>query len=217
MTEQAVRRQFDAFINRMDRYVAEEVNPLNAVDSRIRIPKGAVNAALRPFVRNEVSTVGSTFERKFSIVVDCAAGDTVEERRDEYLRADAFYANADPGVREELGRELMEGLRRMSENIRPLVESEHDDFWEAVADVYDEEGAKTAILESFDYSGTAQRYADRVDLTVTVSAGILSKDIEYTDEAVRSLTVAEKRLRRDVTAEIEKVYARTDPDPKRDG
>jgi len=217
MTEQAVRRQFDAFIDRMDRYVAEEVNPLNAVDSRIRLPKGAVNAALRPFVRNEVDSVGSSFEKKFSIVVDCAAGDSVDERREEYLRADAFYANADPGVREELGHELLEGLRRMSENIEPLVESESDDFWEGVAGVYDEEGARNAILESFDYSGTAQRYADRVDLTVTVSAGILSKDIEYTDEAVRSLTVAERRLRRDVTAEIEKLYARTDPDPKRDG
>jgi len=207
MTEKAVRKQFDAFIKRMDRYVAEEVNPLNAVDSRIRLPKGAVNAALRPFVRGEVDSVGSSFEKKFDIVVDCAAGDTVEQRRDEYLRADAFYANADPEMRGELGRELVESLRRMSENVKPLVESEHDEFWEAVADVYDEEGAKTAILESFDYSGTAQKYADRVDLTVTVRAGILSKEIEYTDEAVRSLTAAEKRLRRDVTAEIEKLYS----------
>jgi len=207
MTEKAVRRQFDAFIKRMDRYVAEEVNPLNAVDSRIRLPKGAVNAALRPFVRGEVDSVGSSFEKKFDIVVDCAAGDTVEQRRDEYLRADAFYANADPEVRDELGRELVESLRKMSENVKPLVESEHDEFWEAVADVYDEEGAKTAILESFDYSGTAQKYADRVDLTVTVKAGILSKEIEYTDEAVRSLTAAEKRLRRDVAAEIEKLYS----------
>lgn len=208
MTEEAVRRQFDAFIDRMDRYVADEVNPLNAVDSRIRLPKGAVNAALRPFVRSEVNTVGSSFEKKFSIVVDCAAGDTIEERRDEYLRADSFYANADPDVREQLGRELLDGLRKMSENIEPLVESEHDDFWEAVAEVYDEEGAKKAILESFDYSGTAQKYADRVDLTVTVRAGILSKEIEYTDEAVRSLTAAEKRLRRDVTAEIERLYSK---------
>lgn len=207
MTEQAVRRQFDAFIDRMDRYVAEEVNPLNAVDSRIRLPKGAVNAALRPFVRSEVNTVGSSFEKKFSIVVDCAAGDTVEDRREEYLRADAFYTSADRRVREDLGRKLTESLRRMSGNVRPLVESEHDDFWEAVADVYDEEGAKKAILESFDYSGTAQKYADKVDLTVTVKAGVLSKDIEYTDEAVRSLTAAEKRLRRDVTAEIEKLYS----------
>lgn len=207
MTEEAVRRQFDAFIERMDRYVAEEVNPMNAVDSRIRLPKGAVNAALRPFVRGEVDSVGSSFDRKFDIVVDCAAGDTVEERRDDYLRADAFYANADPDVRDELGRELVEGLRTMSENIRPLVESDHDRFWEAVREVYDEEGAKNAILESFDYSGTAQKYADSVDLTVTVRAGFLSKEIEYTDEAVRALTAAEKRLRRDVTAEIEKLYS----------
>ena len=78
----------------------------------------------------------------------------------------------------------------------------------AVAEVYDEEGAKKAILESFDYSGTAQKYADRVDLTVTVRAGILSKEIEYTDEAVRSLTAAERRLRRDVTAEIERLYSK---------
>ncbi|MDZ7689529.1 MAG: hypothetical protein U5J64_12625 [Halobacteriales archaeon] len=206
MTEEAVRRQFDVFIERMDRYVSEEVNPLNTIDSRIRLPKGAVNAALRPFVRREVDSVGSSFERKFSIVVDCAGGDSVEERRDEYLHTDAFYVNADAEVREELGRELIESLRTMADNIRPLVESEKDSFWDAVVDVYDEEGAKRAIRDGFDYSKTARKYADDVDLTVTVRAGLLSKEIEYTDEAVRALTVAEKRLRRDVTADIEQIY-----------
>ena len=209
MTEEAVRRQFEVFIDRMDGYVAEEVNPLNTLDSRVRIrlPKGAVNAALRPFVRREVDSVGSSFERKFDIVVDCAAGDAVEERSDEFLSADAFYANADASVRDELGRELVESLRTMSTNIRPLVESEHDVFWEAVVEAYDEDGAKKAIRDSFDYSEMARRYADNVNLTVTVRAGLLSKKIEYTDEAVRALTAAEKRLRRDVTAEIERAYA----------
>jgi len=212
MTEEAVRRQFDAFIDRMDKYVAEEVNPLNTIDSRIRLPKGAVNAALRPFVSREVDTVGSSFERKFVIVVDCASGDSVEDRSEDYLRADAFYTNADTEVREEIGRELVENLRTMSENIKPLVESESDDFWEAVAEVYDEDGAKAAIRDDFDYSDTARRYAERVDLTVTVRAGFLKKEIEYTDEAVRSLTAAEKRLRRDVTREIERLYSNSTSD-----
>ena len=206
MTEEAVRRQFDAFIEWMDRYVSEEVNPLNTIDVPIRLPKEAVNAALRPLVRQEVDSVGASFERKFVIVVDCASGDTVEERREEYLRSDAFYTNADGEVREEIGRELIENLRTMSDNIRPLVESERDDFWEAVTEVYDGEGAKAAILDGFDYSKMARKYADRVDLTVTVRAGFLKKEIEYTDEAVRALTVAEKRLRDDVTKEIERQY-----------
>ncbi len=207
MTEEAVRNQFDAFIDRMDRYVADEVNPLNAVDVEIRLPKRVLEAVLRPLVRREVDSVGSTFERKFDIVVDCAAGDTVEERRDEYLRADAFYVNADESVRDELGRELVESLRTMSSNVRPLVESERDEFWEAVVEEYDEDGAKRAIRDGFDYSKTARKYADDVNLTVTVRAGLLSKEIEYTDEAVRALTVAEERLRHDVTEEIERAYA----------
>jgi len=207
MTEEAVRRQFDAFIDRMDRYVSEEVNPLNTIDVPIRLPKEIVNAALRPLVRREVDSVGSSFERKFVIVVDCASGDTVDERREDYLRADAFYTNADEEVRDEIGRELIENLRTMADNIRPLIKSERDDFWEAVAEVYDEEGAKAAIRDGFDYSDTARRYADRVDLIVTVRAGFLKKEIEYTDEAVRALTIAEKRLREDVTKDIEGLYA----------
>lgn len=207
MTEEAVRKQFDAFIDRMSAYVADEVDPLNAVDAPIRIPRGAANAVLRPLVRREVDSVGASFEEKFVIVVDCAAGDTVEERRDDYLRADAFYTNATRDVRDELGEELVESLRTMSGNIEPLVESDRDRFWEAVAEVYDEEGAKAAIRDGFDYSETARKYAGSVDLTVTVRAGFLSKEIEYTDEAVRALTAAEERLRRDVTVEIEKLYS----------
>ncbi|MCX2818296.1 hypothetical protein EGH25_02880 [Haladaptatus sp. F3-133] len=213
MTEEAVRERFDGYIDSMYGYVTDEVQPLNAVGFPTFISKPTRKATL-PVARRETDAVGRSFERKFGIVVDCAAGDDVTERTDDYLEADVFYANFQ-GAEEDRGRmsdELVDRLREMSEAVAPIVDSDEERFWDAVVDVYDREGAHSALDGCFDYARTAHRYADDVELTITLDIGPFGATVDYTDEAVRVLDVSEGRLREKVRKDVDAVY-----DAKQDG
>jgi len=209
MTEEAVRRKFDEFIDRMRRYVIEEVQPLNAVGLPSFIGRSTRRATL-PVARTEVESVGRSFERKFRIVADCAADGRVEERVDEYLAADVFYANyyGPEERREEMAKELERRLRRMTEAVEPMAESDEDGFWEAVVDAYGRDEAHDVLDGCFDYARTARRYEDGVKLTLNLEIGPLSKNVDYTGEAVRVLEVCEKRLRDEVYEETDDAFDR---------
>ncbi len=209
MTEEAVRRQFDEFIDRMRRYVIEEVQPLNAVGLPSFIGKPTRRATL-PVARTEVDSVGRSFERKFRIVADCAADGRVEERVDDYLAADVFYVNyyGPEERREEMADDLRERLHRMTKAVEPMAESDRDGFWEAVVNAYERKEAHDALNGCFDYAETARRYEEGVKLTLTLDVGPLSKTVDYTGEAVRVLEVCEKRLSDEVYAETDEAFDR---------
>jgi hypothetical protein len=207
MTEDAVRDQFDDYIDSMYGYVAEEVQPLNAVGFPSFVSKPAKKATM-PVARRETDAVGRSFERKFGIVVDCAAGDDVDERLEDYLESDVFYANfcgADED-RRRMADELEDRLHRMSGAVAPIVDSDEDRFWDAVTEVYDRQEAHEALDGCFDYAGTAHRYADDTELTITVDIGPFDVTVDYTDEAIRVLDVSEGRLREQVRKDVDSVY-----------
>jgi hypothetical protein len=207
MTEEAVRDRFDDYIDSMYGYVTEEIQPLNAVGFPSFVSKPARKATM-PVARRETDAVGRSFERKFGIVVDCAAGDDVDERRDDYLEADAFYSNfrGSEEDRRRMADELVGRLREMSEAVAPIVESDRERFWDAVVEVYDREEAHAALDGCFDYGETARRYADDTELTLTLDVGPFSKTVDYTDEAVRVLEISERRLREEVSRDVDAVY-----------
>jgi len=210
MTEDAVRARFDGYIDSMYGYVTEEVQPLNAVGFPSFVSKPAKRATM-PIARRETDAVGRSFERKFGIVVDCAAGDDVDDRTDDYLESDVFYRNFTGGddARERMAGELTERLRRMSEAVAPVVDSDRGRFWDAVVDVYDRDEAHAALDGCFDYADTARRYAGDTELTLTVDVGPLSTTVDYTDEAVRVLDISEGRLREEVARDVDAVYDAT--------
>jgi len=210
MTEDAVRARFDGYIDSMYGYVTEEVQPLNAVGFPSFVSKPAKRATM-PIARRETDAVGRSFERKFGIVVDCAAGDDVDDRTDDYLESDVFYRNftGSDDARERMAGELAERLRRMSEAVAPVVDSDRGRFWDAVVDVYDRDEAHAALDGCFDYADTARRYAGDTELTLTVDVGPLSTTVDYTDEAVRVLDVSEGRLREEVARDVDAVYDAT--------
>lgn len=207
MTEEAVRDRFDDYIDSMYGYVTEEVQPLNAVGFPSFVSKPARKATM-PVARRETDEVGRSFERKFGIVVDCAAGDDVDKRRDDYLEADSFYSNfrGSEEDRRRMADELVGRLREMSEAVAPIVESDRKRFWDAVVEVYDREEAHAALDGCFDYGETARRYADDAELTLTLDVGPFSKTVDYTDEAVRVLEISERRLREEVSRDVDAVY-----------
>jgi hypothetical protein len=207
MTEDAVRQGFDDFIDRMEDYVVEEVQPLNAVGIPPFIGNPAKRAML-PFVRRETDEVGGSFELKFGIVADCAAGDSVEDRLGDYLAADAFYSNfkGPEGKKRELASKLKDRLLEMSEAVEPIARSDRDRFWDAVVDAYDREDAHAALDGCFDYAETARKYENDAELTLELDVGPFSRTVDYTGEAVRVLEVSEKRLRDEVRHEVDAVY-----------
>ncbi|MFP4174605.1 MAG: hypothetical protein ACLFSW_02345 [Halobacteriales archaeon] len=207
MTEEPVREQFDEYIDSMYGYVTDEIQPLNAVGFPSFVSKPARKATL-PVARRETDAVGRSFERKFGIVVDCAAGDDPDERLDDYLSSDAFYANfqGTDDDRRRMADELADRLRRMSEAVAPIVESDEERFWDAVVDVYDREEAHAALDGCFDYAETARRYADDVALTLRIDVGPFGTTIDYTAEAIRVLDISEGRLREEVSADVDAVY-----------
>lgn len=207
MTEEAVREQFDDYIDSMYGYVTDEVQPLNAVGFPSFVSKPARKATM-PVAQRETDAVGSSFERKFGIVVDCAAGDDVDDRIGDYLEADVFYANFQGSEedRRRMADGLGERLREMSEAVAPIVGSDEERFWDAVVDVYDREGAHAALDGCFDYAETARGYTDDVELTLTLDIGPFGATIDYTDEAVRVLEVSEGRLREQVRNDVDAVY-----------
>ncbi|MFW5984026.1 MAG: hypothetical protein ACOCRA_02375 [Halobacteria archaeon] len=205
-SREAVLGKFEEFMEEIIEDALSEFEPLRIVNMN-RLPgNSTAKSVLRPLIENELRRFRANIENQFDIVMDYAETGDADKHRREFLRSDIFYQNFEGSERRRLERDLTERMKNMGDDMAPLLETGEDDFWDAAVASYDEDEARRMLPKHFAYTDTVRGYQEDLNLTVKVGSGVLSTEIEYTDEAMRVLDIAETNLRNDLERRVNEFY-----------
>ena len=173
-------------------------------------------------VRPELDAYRRRILAQFDVLLDCVESDAeIDAYRERLLETDAYAANLRSGLsadrRRTVRNRLLDRQRGLAEAVRPLVAAPSDDFWDAVDDAYDRAEMQRVVEEHFVFTGPLEDHRPAFRMTTTVDPGTVlggglvvdrlpAFEVEYTDEALRSLRAAERRVVRETKEEIERRY-----------
>ncbi len=134
----------------------------------------------------------------------------------ELLARDSYVEALDPKVtdrqRSAVTDDLLARLRRLGDGIEPIVRQPGDEFWPAAEAALDRAAATTLVEEAFPFTGPLRAHRHCFAFEVEIDPNEMidgpfvptlpSVTVDYTDEAVRAMTKAERQVIRDLTAEI---------------
>jgi hypothetical protein len=233
MTRSAVQTGVESLVDDVARATAEEFSVVRALRDNGPVAElgGGVADELAEseqfrerVVYPEIDEFRDGVLDLFDVLLDCAASQTpVEERADAVLAHDPYYqhlrADVSASRREEVREGLLEYHRSVADALSPLVESDADGFWVAVADAYTESEAVAFVDQAFVFAEPAERFrADIVfqtelDLSEFLSGGVgllaaslPSPTVEFTDEAVRAIGRGEARVVEETKREVRRQF-----------
>jgi hypothetical protein len=205
-SREAVLGKFEEFMEEIIDDALSEFEPLRIVNMNSLPGNSTAKAALRPLIEDELRRFRANIENQFDIVMDYAETGDAEKHRREFLRSDIFYQNFEGSDRTRIENNLEERMKNMGDDMAPLLKTGEDNFWDAAVASYDEDEAREMLPKHFAYTDTVREYQDDLCLTVEIGSGLLSTEIEYTDEAMRVLDIAETNLRKDLERRVDEFY-----------
>jgi len=127
-----------------------------------------------------------------------------------------------PERRERLEDRLLARQKRLGDAVEPIVTSEKEEYWTALLETFDREGAITLVEEHFEFTGPLRENRDAFVLQTEIDPGeILSGvgsllggamptiTVEYTDEAIRAMRKAEQRVIAETRDEVRQRFDAT--------
>lgn len=229
VTREAAHTGFEQFVSDAIEVTAEQFSISRALRQGVRGPGGKVVDQLlkdsetlwQRVVQPELDAYRDQILTQFDIVLDYAESDaSIDAYRDELLAVDS-YAEA---LREDIGDErraelhdrLVARQRALGDAVTPIVEAEADDFWQAATVVFDREQATALVEDHFTFTTPlrehrpAFRMQTRFDpgdvlggLGSLLSGGLPTVEVEYTDEALRSMRRAEQTVIAEAKRELD--------------
>lgn len=175
----------------------------------------------RHVVRPKLKEYQRTLSRQFEPVLNYAAdeGTGFEAYADEVLAHDLYWnalrSNVRGSRRESIRERLLERQRTFGDDISPIIDAESDEFWTAVAEVYDRDAATDLVEQHFRFSAPLQDdpavycfelQIDPGDVLGGLARALPTLTVEFTDEALRSLQRAEERVIAHAKTEIDATY-----------
>lgn len=210
MTEEAVRKKLDKFVHTVAIQSLDELDPVNVLDVDVNLPSDKIKSAMRDDIRQEMATVKARFQDQMEVAVDysLAGNGSFDEHRDEFLEVDVFYNSYEGnGETDQAFRDdLADYFRETSEGIKPLVDSEEDEYWDAMVECYTKEEASDMLDAHFSRADIIEKYKDDMVMEMELDTGLPIEKMEYTDEAVRVFGVGEQVMRDRVQKQLDKVY-----------
>lgn len=155
------------------------------------------------------------------VVLDAVESDApFDAFGDEILAHDGYLDSLDPGapaaVREAVVADVLDRTERLGSALEPIVSRPENDFWDAMRGAYDRETARSVVEETFPFTGPLRRHRNafvfRVDIDPgdvlggPLAGGLPSASIDYTDEAIRAMTRAERRVVHETKRELDRRY-----------
>jgi hypothetical protein len=228
VTRQAARSGFEEFVDDALSYTEAEFSVATALRGGGGAAGGAVvdrllsdsEAVREHVVAPELDAYREQVLTQFDVLLDSIeAGDDVESVRDALLSTDVYARNLrtdlPAGRRSTVRDRLLARQRDLAAAVRPLVAAPEDDFWAAAASAYDGDEMTSLVEDHFAFTAPLTDHRDAFRLTTTIDPGAVlgggflvgrlpSIDVEYTDEALRSMRQAERRVIRETTAEIDR-------------
>jgi hypothetical protein len=226
MTRRAAETGLKRFTNRTIDATHEEFSVGRALEGTTLGPGGMLVDRLRDntdllerhVIEPELDVYRERTIRQFSILLEYVeSGEDLTAFEEELLAHDNYMDALKPGVsastRDAVAEATLDRLRRLAEGIAPIVDSPEDDFWTAAETSLDREAALTLIddavrftrpIQAFEGSFVFETALDPNEiLTSRLLPSLPEVTIEYTDEAIRSMTAAEERIVRELQGEVE--------------
>ena len=162
---------------------------------------------------------------QFRVLLDAVESDHPLEAFDDALLAHDSYLEAlKPSVTSEqramVTEMILTRLYRLGNGLEPIVQRPEDEFWAAAEVAFDREEAMILVGEVFPFTDPLRTHRHlfafeaRIDpseiLGGPFASALPSVTIEYTDEATRAMTRAEKSIVRELEAEVRSRFEPTD-------
>jgi hypothetical protein len=199
-----VSEKLDGYAEYVARKATDEFKPSNVVN----VP-GVSDRRAKRIISSTMHDLRDAQEnalkQQYGAVVG-AVYDDVENHSEDFVHYDAFYRNYE-GTRDEEYRDaLVERMRRIRDAIEPLVRSDAEGFWDAVAGTYDRDEAVEKLGTLFTAAETADRFSDGIVMRVTVPVPLRRKTFTYTEESIRAFDVAEGYAKDRLEKEADDAY-----------
>ena len=175
----------------------------------------------RHVVRPKLREYQRTILRQFDPVLDYAADADAEfsTYADEVLARDLYWDSLRRDVRGERRQAIRERLlarqRAFGDALAPLVAADSDDFFRAVVEGYDREAALSMVEEQFVFTTPLREERDAFAFELAIDPGdvlgglaraLPTLDVDFTDEALRSMRRAEQTVIPRAKTDIERAY-----------
>jgi len=192
MTKRAVLETYRDILDRM----AAEI--LDVVEEKAG--SGLTGRVVRRGGKAVTGTIEDQMDEQGRVLVEYTAARVRGEKRldayrREFLQTNPVYIRYDGDETATLEGHLLDHFEEAATDLEPLVASEVDDFWRALADAYTREEAEEILDRHFSQAETFTRYRDGIFSSKRI--GNLVIDI---------LETAERRLREDLDRDIDRVY-----------
>jgi hypothetical protein len=227
VTRAAAQEGFEAFISEAIEVTYQEFNVVTALQGARTPGSGMIDRLLkqsdtldRRVVRPELRAFRADVMEQFDILLEYVTDDAGIEAYREALLATDRYAQSmrdslSPARRERLQDRLIARQKRLGDAIEPVVASPRDGYWAALLEQYDRESALALVEENFEFTGPLRANRDAFALQTRVDpsdvlSGVSSLlgnamptfTVEYTDEAVRAMRMAERQVIAETQAEV---------------
>jgi len=228
MTRDAVEQGFERYLADLvdETYEAFDVAAVlrgsrsgrsRAVSKLLKNSKPLERHVVRPKLREYQRTI----LRQFDPVLDYAADTDAafEAYADEVLARDLYWDSLRREIRGERRSEIRDRLldrqRAFGDALAPLVAADSDDFFEAVTEAYELEAALSMVEQHFVFTTPLQEEREAFAFELTIDPGdvlgglaraLPTLDVEFTDEALRSMQRAEQRVIPQAKSDIERAY-----------
>jgi len=175
----------------------------------------------RHVVRPKLREYQRTILRQFDPVLDYAADPEADfsAYADEVLARDLYWDTLRPEISGERRAAIRERLlarqRAFGDALSPVAAADSDDFFEAVIAAYDREAALAMVEEHFVFTTPLRADRDAFTFEMVIDPGdvlgglaraLPTLDVDFTDEALRSMRRAERRVIPRAKADIERAY-----------
>jgi hypothetical protein len=231
VTREAARAGFEAFVTDAIEYTADAFSVSRALKRGSRGLDGAVadrlvkqsDALWTHVVEPELDAHRDQILAQFDVLLDYAeSDDSIDAYREDLLATDAYVdalrSDLPADRRAALRDAAVERQRAFGDAIEPLVAVAEDDFWPAVAAAYDREAADDLVAEHFVFTTLLQEHRDAFEMATTFDAsnvlggfgsllgGLPTVHVEYTDEALRAMRRAERKVVADAERKLDQRF-----------
>lgn len=212
MTREAIEEELTQLVDDLAEYAIDTFRPGRAVLG-VSVPGGnKVKHLLDDEVNAALDEIKQDMETQIDLVLSYAeAYADGDGSVDQYL--DRFYASNpvmkrvdNQSDRSALADDLGQHFERLGKDIAPVLEAETDEYEEALRQALTKEEAKELVDDHLDQIDYFFEYRDAIRFTETIGTGLFSKEIEYTDEALRVLRGAKEQARTHAYEQIEAAY-----------
>lgn len=225
VTREAAAEGFDSFADELADRTYQEFDAVAALTgasgpgSRVVDRLVAKNALVeRRVVRPELQAFRDDASRQFDHVLDYA-GDpsrSFQAVADDVLAADSFYdalrTDLPEDRRARLREQILDRHQALGDAVVPLVRSDADAFWPAIADAFEVGDALQLVEEHFTFADPVRSNPDAFRFQTEIDPGVLlggalasglpSVTVEYTDQALTAMRRAEAQVVEDTKREV---------------